>query len=151
MSLVSRGRLRNFATADVFLKVSSKMPTGIYKRTAKHCAAIRASLKGRVLSLEHKAKIKKARNRGAVMRLKNGYALVKFMERWVYAHRLAAVYYWGPDKSLAWEQPLISPGYVIHHINEDRLDNRETNLEIMTRIEHKNHHYVINQGINRGN
>lgn len=34
----------------------------------------------------------------------------------------------------------IPKGYEIHHINHNKLDNRPTNLQMMSRQEHRNYH-----------
>ena len=73
----------------------------------------------------------------ALISLINGYARVKFMGRWIYAHQLAAIYYWGPREPLNFEQPLLE-GLVVHHnqLAYDKLDNRQKCLELMTNSEH---------------
>lgn len=53
----------------------------------------------------------------------HGYVMVKTIEGWRLEHHVA----WGE---------LIPPGYVLHHRNEDRTDNRRENLELLTRGEH---------------
>lgn len=37
-------------------------------------------------------------------------------------------------------------GYVVHHINEDKLDNRVENLQLMTTSEHMKHHSLRRHG-----
>ena len=34
----------------------------------------------------------------------------------------------------------IPPGMIVHHVNEDRTDNRPENLKLMTHAEHSAHH-----------
>lgn len=36
---------------------------------------------------------------------------------------------------------------IVHHINENKLDNRLENLQLMTRVEHNKHHFGINDGL----
>lgn len=52
-------------------------------------------------------------------------------------HRLVYEHYL---KILFDEDIYITPNYDIHHINEDKKDNRLINLELMTSIEHLKHH-----------
>ncbi|KKL64147.1 hypothetical protein LCGC14_2167940 [marine sediment metagenome] len=62
--------------------------------------------------------------------LNEGYAYAKFLGSWELAHRLAYVYYHGP----------IPEGRIVHHGNEDKLDNRKDNLESVTPGEHNRIH-----------
>jgi len=39
----------------------------------------------------------------------------------------------------------IPQGYVLHHKNGDRLDNRLENFELMTKSEHSKHHYNLRE------
>lgn len=41
-----------------------------------------------------------------------------------------------------WEQAYgpVPEGYVVHHVNHDKLDNRLENLQLMTHAEHSRHH-----------
>jgi HNH endonuclease/NUMOD3 motif len=64
----------------------------------------------------------------------NGYmVIVPFQgaRHKVYVHRLIWEEAYGP----------IPDGYVVHHINGDRLDNRLENLECLSNAEHTSHHF----------
>ena len=50
----------------------------------------------------------------------------------VYLHREVWEQHYGP----------IPTGYVVHHINEDHLDNRIENLKLLTRSEHTRYHSI---------
>ena len=47
------------------------------------------------------------------------------------------------EHRLVWEEANgpIPSGYLVHHRNEDRSDNRLENLQLMTRAEHNQHHH----------
>jgi len=68
---------------------------------------------------------------------KEGYVLVKVPEHpknfkgWYYEHRLII------EKQL---NRIINDWETIHHINEDKLDNRLINLFLCSRIEHNKAH-----------
>ncbi len=49
---------------------------------------------------------------------------------WAYLHRLV---WWAAGYSVA-------PGYVVHHKNGDKSDNRLENLEVISRADHNRHH-----------
>lgn len=57
----------------------------------------------------------------------------KFKDGWVKEHHLV---WW------KFKKRLVPPGYVLHHKDENRLNNRITNLVLMTRKDHAILHHV---------
>lgn len=61
---------------------------------------------------------------------------------YVFEHRLVAEKYLLTDENSVTinGKRYLSPDYVVHHINEDKLDNRVENLAVMTELEHQKIH-----------
>ena len=49
---------------------------------------------------------------------------------WAYLHQLV---WWSAGR-------VVPAGMILHHVNEDKSDNRIENLEVVTRAEHNRHH-----------
>lgn len=56
------------------------------------------------------------------------------------------------EHRLVWElaNGPIPEGYIIHHVNEDKKDNRLENLQMMTIAEHNKHHHDEKKTWNKG-
>ena len=61
-----------------------------------------------------------------------GYVTVKTLDGWKYEHRVLFEEVYGP----------VPYGFVVHHKNGIREDNRLENLTIMTKSQHAKKHYV---------
>ena len=120
------------------------MPKGIYdrlqsksrgQRTAKSRARISAGNKNKPKTTLHRKHMSCARLKkySPIRLMLNGYAVLRFLNGNVLAHRAAWVYYHGP----------IPEKHVIHHVNGDKLDNSVENLELMTRNEHTKLHAIL--------
>lgn len=82
-----------------------------------------------------------------------GYKLIRVLDHpfrnkkdWVFEHRLVAEkYLLNDDNSVEINgEKYLSPDYVVHHKNFDRLDNRVENLVVMTKKEHLAYHNRLN-------
>ena len=78
--------------------------------------------------------------------MKNGdYIVVKAPENYpgrTYKGKLRLVL----EHHLVWWQnsgQVVPPGMVVHHKNEDKFDNKFSNLELLTKAEHASHHHII--------
>lgn len=63
----------------------------------------------------------------------DGYRVQRIEGRLEYEHRLVWTRHFGP----------IPVGWVVHHKNEDKLDNRLGNLELLPRGQHARHHATL--------
>lgn len=82
-----------------------------------------------------------------------GYRMIRKLDHpfrtkqnWVLEHRLIAEQYLLTDDNsvLIDGKRYLSPDFVVHHKNFDRLDNRVENLEIMSKKEHQSYHSKLN-------
>jgi hypothetical protein len=71
--------------------------------------------------------------------MKEGYYYVSYMGQNVPLHHLIFCEYH--------KIPNIPLGYVIHHINENKIDNRVENLQMMTQSKHAEHHWKMRRAI----
>lgn len=86
--------------------------------------------RGREHTEESKEKISKKLNKGGYTNWQ-GYKIIQDKRKDTREHRKIWEEHNGP----------IPKGYVIHHIDEDKLNNNIDNLAIMSRSEHAKHHH----------
>lgn len=105
------------------------MPKGVYPRkpcSLELCTKRSANMLGNHYALQLPVGAKTTNIRG--------YVLVKVATEprsWEYEHRLVYEAANGP----------LPAGFLVHHINEDRADNRLENLEPMSLTEHQRLHH----------
>ena len=101
------------------------MPSGVYERTPEQCATISATQRG--------SNGKRWNYEGFVV--KRGRVFVRIVFGWQRRARVVWVQHNGP----------IAPGYLIHHEDENKMNDVIDNLRCWTRQEHARHHLSLRQ------